>query len=322
MQLPTEVNLSSHRAGIGWLIVAYKKITRKLVAPYLRNVFEKEHSMLEERFSRTERRFEELESVGAQRSSEIKARIESIELHLPTLLNYISSFTNTARQLKRQDVELAKIKGLQEGLEYLTGRVEFVRNEMLYEFKYGSKKPDLTKNAPEVKFLNPSKAESMAGDIRVNVGCGHIPMEGYLNIDMRELPGVDIVAPAGGLPFAENSLNEIFSSHLLEHFPLEELKRKVLPHWRGLLKRDGVLRAVIPDAEAMIGHYAKGGYPFEKLRNVTFGAQDYNGDFHFNMFSRDGIKSLLEEAGFRNVSFRALGRVNGDCYEMDVEAVK
>ncbi|MBI5642846.1 MAG: hypothetical protein HY954_05160 [Deltaproteobacteria bacterium] len=336
MQLPTEVEISSHRAGIGKYIVKYKKLVRKLVGPYLRNVFEKEHAMLEERFSqidhraeerhsRTERWFAGMEHSAtlAERYSKIEARLDAIEQHLPTLLNYISSFTNATRQIKRQEGDSAtSIKALQEGLEYLTGRVEFVRNEMLFEFKYGENKAAVKDGIADIKVLNESKLVSMQDNIRVNVGCGHIPMEGYLNVDMRELPGVDITAPADKLPFEENSLSEIFSSHLIEHFPQEELKRKILPHWHGLLKKNGILRAVLPDAEAMIENYTKGDYPFEKLRNVTFGAQEYDGDFHFNMFSRQSIKGLLEEAGFRDVSYAAAGRVNGDCYEMEIAAVK
>ncbi|MBI5181703.1 MAG: class I SAM-dependent methyltransferase [Nitrospirae bacterium] len=45
MQLPTETEIVSHRTGVGWLIVAYKKLIRFLIAPYLRNVFEKEHQL-------------------------------------------------------------------------------------------------------------------------------------------------------------------------------------------------------------------------------------------------------------------------------------
>ena len=51
MQLPTDVGISSHRPGIGPLIVLYKKLVRLVVRPYLRSVFEREHELLEERFA-------------------------------------------------------------------------------------------------------------------------------------------------------------------------------------------------------------------------------------------------------------------------------
>ncbi|MBI5642851.1 MAG: hypothetical protein HY954_05185 [Deltaproteobacteria bacterium] len=50
MRLPTDITITSHRAGIGKVIVAYKKLVQKLISPYLKNVFENEHRILEERF--------------------------------------------------------------------------------------------------------------------------------------------------------------------------------------------------------------------------------------------------------------------------------
>ena len=55
------------------------------------------------------------------------------------------------------------------------------------------------------------------------------PMEGYVNVDMRELPGIDVVATVDDLPFEPGTLDEIFSSHTLEHFPQEVLRRQLLP---------------------------------------------------------------------------------------------
>ena len=46
---------------------------------------------------------------------------------------------------------------------------------------------------------------------------------------MRDLPGVDVVAKAGDLPFEPGSVDEIYSAHLLEHFPQEAMRRRLLP---------------------------------------------------------------------------------------------
>jgi predicted SAM-dependent methyltransferase len=214
----------------------------------------------------------------------------------------------------------SRLGGVEAGVSYVTARVEFVRTETMYEVMYGRGKTPKAKTEPKV--LNLTKLQSMSGAIRLNVGCGHIPMDGYLNVDRRELPGVDVVAEAAEMPFEPGSVCELFSSHLIEHFPQEEFKRVVVPYWHALLQDGGVLRAVMPDSETMIRKNAEGEYPFEKLRLVTFGAQDYDGDFHFNMFSRETLNNILAEAGFRNIAFPVVGRINGDCYEMEVSAVK
>ena len=149
-----------------------------------------------------------------------------------------------------------------------------------------------------------------------------MPLDGYLNVDRRALEGVDIVAEVDDIPLDAGEVDEIFSSHLLEHFPEEHLVRKALPHWMNLLRDGGVFRAVVPDAEAMIRAYAAGDYPYSDLREVTFGAQDYDGDFHYNMFTPESLSRILVAAGFDEVTVLAEGRRNGACLEFEIQGRK
>jgi len=158
--------------------------------------------------------------------------------------------------------------------------------------------------------------------LRLNLGCGHIALDGYLNVDRRALPGVDIVSEVNALPLEAGVADEIFSSHLLEHFPEEQLRRELLPYYYGLLKAGGTFRAVVPDAQAMITNYAEGNYPYEDMREVLYGAQDYDGDFHFNMFTPESMVALLTEAGFDTPRIIESGRKNGRCYEFEIAAEK
>jgi hypothetical protein len=263
----------------------------------------------------------------AQRQSQDK--LAAFEVHLPAILNYITSFNHTSRELTRANQELkasmegteAWVGALADGVSQLWERIEFVRRETLYELMYGPRAEDQTPKT-EAKVINQEKLAAMGDNIRVNLGCGHLPVEGYLNIDQRELPGVDVVAEATDLPFEPGSVSELYSAHLIEHFSQEELKRRVLPHWVELLKPGGTLRAVLPDWEEMITSYARGEYPFDDLREVTFGAQDYDGDFHLNMFSRDSLRQVLKEAGLKEISYPVTGRRNGKSLEMEVTARK
>lgn len=215
----------------------------------------------------------------------------------------------------------AAIDELRGHVSYLLQRVEFVRREALFELRYG--RSQSTSQAIDIKprVLNEEKvAQASRMGLRINVGSGHIPIEGYVNVDLRELPGVDVIAEAGHMPFERGSIAELHSAHLLEHFPREQLRREILPYWRSLLRPSGVLRAVVPDAATMIDKYKSGEMPWEDLREVTFGGQDYAGDFHYDMFTPESLKALLEEAGFEDVSFPVTGRLNGRCYEMAVFA--
>jgi predicted SAM-dependent methyltransferase len=193
----------------------------------------------------------------------------------------------------------------------------------MFEMRYGASTP-----ADQANRLN-AKIEIVAADklanarktgIRLNLGCGHIPAESYLNVDRRPLPGVDIVAEVDDLPFAEGEIDELYSAHLIEHFPQEQVRRTLLPYWFGLLRPGGTFRAVAPDAQGMMQAYFSGDYPFEQLREVTFGAQDYDGDFHYNMLNATSLTTLLVEAGFVDITLIAENRVNGSCKEFEIAA--
>lgn len=198
------------------------------------------------------------------------------------------------------------------------------RNEILFELlDHKQQSGSATATSTTWKVLNESlyAQASASGVYRLNLGCGHIPVEGYLNVDMRAIAGVDIVGDALDLRFEPGTVREIRSAHLLEHFSRQNLQRHVLPYWRSLLEPDGELRLIVPDAEAMLEAYAAGEMPFDALREVTFGLQEYAGDFHYTMFSRLDLERLLKAAGFKQFCWVARGRPNGLCREMEITAV-
>jgi hypothetical protein len=240
--------------------------------------------------------------------------------HLPVLLNHASSFAAAERENKRARV------ALEQQLADMERRLEFVRREILFEMRRDGDRqvaPQVgTQGTVEPRVVNHAKLRAAGDDIRLNLGCGHIPLEGYLNVDARELEGVDIVADVRSLPFDADSLSCIHSAHLLEHFPSEELKRSLLPYWYSRLRPGGEFTAILPDSETMLAEYAAGNFPFEELRRVTYGEQEYEGNFHFNMFSQESVCAYLRDAGFVDVSMVATARRNGLCYEMEVTARK
>lgn len=259
------------------------------------------------------------ESHAAGLSGAVESLSRSLDEHrglLASLKGLIESAPDARTALQPFEARLQSMTGT---LEYLLNRVEFVRREALFELRYGREPSG--EAAIESRVVNPDKVKkALAKGLRLNVGCGHIPVDGYVNVDRRELPHVDVVAEADHLPFEKGSVAELYSAHLVEHFPKEQLRRELLPYWKSLLKAGGTLRCVVPDAQAMLARYGRGEMDFEVLREVTFGSQDYAGDFHYNMFTPESLAQVLEEAGFRDVSFPAKGRVNGLCLEMEAVA--
>jgi hypothetical protein len=257
----------------------------------------------------------------------LQERIDLIEAHLPELLNTISSAHGTQRQLQRaSDAQSARLDAYEASLvaqgDALAGqwqRLEMIRKELMFELRYGERgEPEA---AAEPKVLNPEKfARGVQEGLRLNLGCGHIALEDYVNVDARDLPGVDVVAAVDHLPVDEGQDAEIFSAHLVEHFPQQELERRVLPYWVSLLRPGGEFRAVVPDAGAMLAAHAEGSIPYADLREVLYGGQEYEGDFHFNMYTTDSLGELLTEAGLVDVQVEAAGRRNGACLEFQIVA--
>ncbi len=299
------------------------RLLRMLKALWLLPESRRALSKLQNRLKTLEARQAAIKEAQAAQRQDIKQLARSVPVALRSttreLADLRGQFGGILARLDRQS-------DLEEHLRLLQQRIEFVRRELMFEMRYGASPRSTTASASlttEAEVLNPEKLEAARnGELRVNLGCGHVTLDGYINVDRRGLPGVDIVAEVEQLPLKEGEVDEIFSAHLLEHFPQEQLRRELLPYWHGLLKSNGVLRGVVPDADAMISAYAAGDFPYGDLREVTFGAQDYDGDFHFNMFAPDQLQELLTEAGFTQVEWTARGRRNGSCLEMEFTAVR
>ncbi|WP_148258821.1 class I SAM-dependent methyltransferase [Pantoea ananatis] len=228
--------------------------------------------------------------------------------------------------LQLNNYEMNQLKhsnALEHKLSSLQDRLEFIREELMFEFriKTGTLTDRDNKNKIETKVISLDKYEKL-GFRKINIGCGHIQPEGYINVDARELPGVDVICSADDLCFEDDSLEEIYASHLIEHFTNVELTRLIIPHWFKKLKTNGILRLVTPDADSMIKDYVDCNMTFDDLRKVTYGAQDYEGDFHYNMFTVDSLTSILKNAGFKDVVLAENNRKNGLCREMEIYAIK
>jgi len=229
----------------------------------------------------------------------------------------------------REEVQAAQrtMEGLRkEFAQFARGVGQFIENSRSQQ-----QRPANTTVAPEPtsarasvapRLLSPQRLSAMGTNLRLNLGCGHLPAPDYFNIDARELPGVDMIADVRSLPFHPGTVAEIYAAHLVEHFTESELRSAIISGWRRVLKPGGLLRIVVPDAEGMIQAFSRGEYPFESLREVTFGSQDYPGNFHYTMFSRQSLRELLQSFGFSVGEYTAVARRNGLCLEMEIKAAK
>ncbi|MFM2386987.1 MAG: hypothetical protein RL660_1744 [Bacteroidota bacterium] len=147
--------------------------------------------------------------------------------------------------------------------------------------------------------------------LKLEIGSGLKPREGYTNCDIRDLPHVDIVCNANQLPFGDESVDEIYSRHLIEHFTFKEFLI-VLEEWNRVLKTDGVLYLICPNLIWHLQQIIDGSHnsffnrnPGENARfwgfGSLFGWQDNEFDIHKFGYYFALLKHLLEELGFGNV---------------------
>ncbi|GAX37968.1 glycosyltransferase [Nodularia sp. NIES-3585] len=239
--------------------------------------------------------------------------IEELKDSLNYQLNILhESMINEKQSLDNYFQEIKAISNNIQNLNIIEN--EMTRSEFNYQFK--------SQNVLTPVIINAEKIKEYQNNLRLNLGCGNKLMPNYINIDQRQLSGVDVIAEIINLPFEKGSVSEIYSAHIIEHFTEFEVVNHILPYWYQLIKSNGKLIVICPDAESMMIEYVKGNFPWENLRKVTYGGQDYQGNYHYNMYNPASLSQILSSCGFKDVTIVDKKRVNGLCYEMEVHALK
>jgi predicted SAM-dependent methyltransferase len=150
---------------------------------------------------------------------------------------------------------------------------------------------------------------------RLNWGCGAHVADGWINSDVKQEPGVDLVADIRrGLPLDDESVHYAVSVHALPELPYPELV-PTLVELRRVLKPGGALRLVLPDLDRAIEAYQRGeeGYfkvPTEEVSSLGGRMIVHTLWFGFSrsLFTLDFAEELLAKAGFEEVCASECGR--------------
>jgi len=156
--------------------------------------------------------------------------------------------------------------------------------------------------------------------VRLNVGCGPDPPDGWLNADRQPGPRVDLCGDIrDGLALADDAVDCIAAIHCLQDLPWDAIAG-ALREMRRVLKPGGVLRVAVPDLDRAIDAYRRGdaGYffvPDVDARSV--GAKLVTQIIWYGSvrtpFTFDFAREWLENAGFRDVARCAFGETrHGD----------
>lgn len=162
------------------------------------------------------------------------------------------------------------------------------------------------------------------GTIRLELGSAR-RRPGFYTVDLGA--GADLVLDLrNGIPFPDNSIDLIYTSHLLEHFDYNEMIKLLRDVYR-VLKPGGEFKIVVPDASLFVrGYMDPMRFDAEKYIQEpnfkVYGAIDYvnyiayMGGAHRFMFDSENLLNILHSAGFVQAQVREFDPV------MDLEIRK
>ena len=132
--------------------------------------------------------------------------------------------------------------------------------------------------------------------VRVNLGCWRFRLPGWINVDLDPLYG-DVVADARALPFATESVDEVYAGHLLEHFAPQD---NPLPEWARILKPGGRITITVPDVEKGLAGFRAGTVDFTLLHRIVYGSFERDLQRHDQIFTEpllvDRMRPLFPDA--------------------------
>jgi predicted SAM-dependent methyltransferase len=136
--------------------------------------------------------------------------------------------------------------------------------------------------------------------MKLHLGCANKHIANYINIDARNLEGVDIIDDVATLESqTPNTIDVIYASHVLEHFGRHKYIN-ILRRWYELLKKDGILRLSVPDFEKVVEHYnTNRNLPI--LRGFLYGGQTYDHNFHYCAWDYVTLADDLKSVGFCHI---------------------
>ncbi len=168
---------------------------------------------------------------------------------------------------------------------------------------------------------------------RLNLGCGTDLREGYVNVDFREPCDEKWDITQSPWPVEDDSIDEILMFDIFEHVSYLCADSVLFQTWR-VLKPEGYVDIQVPDFEHCsyaaldTGAYlcnscgaSSNRFSFVKGKRSCcecgqsvydigraaiqrlYGGQDYEGNFHFNAFTKELLVEQLKRVGFGDFEF-------------------
>lgn len=194
--------------------------------------------------------------------------------------------------------------------------------------------------------------------LRINIGCGQTPTKGWRNFDnslslrLSKIPllpdqlqnwgflersqqqfirfarenDIEWGDATQGLPIQDESVDVLYSSHMLEHLDKNETEKFLGEAFR-VLRPGGIIRIAVPDLKRQIAHYNECGDAdafieathlcaprprslAQRLRLLLVGTRH-----HQWMYDGNSLSALLQKHGFIKAEVMPVGQTKIHAYE-------
>ena len=178
--------------------------------------------------------------------------------------------------------------------------------------------------------------------MRANIGCGNVPLKGYINVDKYYYPGSEakqldqktvgdwqdtedskwIYGDATDLPLPDDTFDKVIMVHCLEHLDMEQGNLAIKQLHR-ICKPGGIVEIEVPDllkgCELMpTVHITEDGdnQPWHRVMGILYGAvgeeHGGQGQYHLCGYTKEYLIFKLKERGFKNIEEISVGYGHGN----------
>lgn len=190
-------------------------------------------------------------------------------------------------------------------------------------------------------------------NIRVNIGCGSTPTKGWENFDnsfsiflssfpllVKILQKVKAINPMQvnyitfcrennikranaikKIPLPDNSVEVLYSSHMMEHLDRQEASLFLKEVMR-ILKPNGIIRIAVPDIDKCIDEYNRKKDADEFIKSTLMYSSNprtlmqkirllmIGNRHHLWMYNKDSLAKFVGENGFKNIKILQAGQTS------------
>jgi hypothetical protein len=156
-----------------------------------------------------------------------------------------------------------------------------------------------------------------ANELRINLACGQFNQSGWIGMDSSFSSRADVIWDLRKkLPLHDSSCSYLFCEHFLEHLVYPEETELFLSECRRILRKEGILRLILPDTKKFAVAYTnddeiflKKAAPEARSLLAALNAAAFGVPFgeHYYLYDVDFVSELLYKNGFSKVRTSKFG---------------